>query len=309
MVTFNNRVAVITGAGTGLGRVYALQLAERGVAVVVNDLGGSVDGSGASKRQADSVVAEIRAAGGRAIADYHSVTDPAGAEAMMRSAVDGFGRLDILINNAGILRQDELTKMPVEQYRAQIDVHLIGAMLTTRAALPHMRKGGHGRVVFTSSGSGLVGFGGQAAYGAAKAAMIGLMNCLVLEPGNDGIMFNTLVPTATTRMSKDILPAHLVPFLTPENVAPAVIWMASDECVRTGLTLVAGGGFFARLQMSRSQGAVIDPTLRISAEDYAAAFPRIVEMEGADPYDANMANLDKRLREIGLLTDASLIQA
>lgn len=305
MVTFNNRVAVITGAGTGLGRIYALQLAERGVEVVVNDLGGGVGGDGASSTLADQVVAEILAKGGRAVADYNSVTDPAGTEAMMQTAVDRFGRLDILINNAGILRQAELTEMPVDQYRAQIDVHLVGPMLTTRAALPHMRRGGHGRVVFTSSGSGLVGFGGQAAYGAAKAAMIGLMNCLVLEPGNAGITFNTLVPTATTRMSAGILPDHLVPFLTPENVAPAVIWMASDDCTQTGQTLVAGGGYFARLQLTRSQGVILDPTQAITAEDYAAALPQITDMAGADPYGANMDNLDRRLRAAGLLAQSA----
>lgn len=297
LLKFDNRVAVVTGAGAGLGRVYALELARRGVEVVVND-------PGAGGALAEEVVAEIRGAGGRAIADRNSVADPAGAEEMMQAAVDGFGRLDILINNAGILRQAELTAMPIEDCTAQMNVHLVGTLLATRAALPHMRRNRHGRVVFTSSGSGLAGFGGQAAYGAAKAGMIGLMNCLMLEPGNDGITFNTLVPTAVTRMSAGILPPYLEPFLSAENVSPAVVWMASDDCTETGLTLVAGGGFFARLNLFRGQGAVLDPTVPISAEDFAAKLPQITEMTAAEPYGANMDNLDRRLRAAGILAES-----
>lgn len=301
-IRFDEKVAIVTGAGGGLGRVYAHKLAERGAKVVVNDLGGPIDKESPNAlRAADAVVKEIMDMGGEAIASFDSVADAEGAAKIVDTALGTYGKLDILINNAGNLFQAPFTDMPIEQYQALINVHLFGAIYMTRAALEPMRTNGYGRVVYTSSGSGLVGFNGQAVYGATKTAMVGFQNCLLLEEANRDILFNTLVPTADSRMSAGILPEHLRGFLTPENVSPAVVWMASDACNVNGKILVAGGGFFGAVELVRSKGVLIDPTRPITVEMYDEKFAELSDMRDATPYMANMTNLENRLKERGFL--------
>jgi len=219
-IQFHDRVAVVTGAGAGLGRAYALALAARGAKVVVNDLGGDRHGMGGSQKAADAVVAEIRAAGGEAVASYDSVATPEGGEAIIRAALDAFGRVDIVINNAGILRDKSLAKMEPDEWQAVRRVHLDGAFFVTRAALPAMRKQGYGRVILTTSAAGLYGNFGQTNYSAAKMGLVGLMNSLKLEGKKYDIKCNTVAPLAHTRLTEDLLPPDLKDRLDPEFVAP-----------------------------------------------------------------------------------------
>ncbi|MGE0387533.1 MAG: SDR family oxidoreductase [Gammaproteobacteria bacterium] len=225
----DGKVALVTGAGGGLGRTHALLLAKEGAAVVVNDLGGSRDGKGASSSMADQVVAEIRAAGGRAVADYGSVTDPAAARRMVQVAVENFGQLDICICNAGILRDKSFKNMTDELWDTVLDVHLRGTYLVTKAAYDQMiAQGKGGRIILTSSTSGLLGNFGQTNYGAAKAGIAGLMRCLWLEAAKYGITVNALAPTALSRLTDDVLPDDKKKELAPDKVSPAVVWLCSD---------------------------------------------------------------------------------
>ena len=200
-IRFDGRVAIVTGGGSGLGRSHALLLAARGAKVVINDLGGAVDGSGRSTAAADHVVAEICAGSGVAVASYDSVSDTAGAERIVNIAVERFGRLDILVNNAGFLRDKTFAKMEIADFRAVVDVHLMGAVHCTRAAWPYMKERNYGRVVMTTSGAGLYGNFGQSNYGAAKMGLVGLMNVIKLEGARNGILVNTVAPIAATRMT------------------------------------------------------------------------------------------------------------
>ncbi len=232
MGKLDGKVALVTGAGGGLGRAHALLLAEEGAAVVVNDLGGARDGTGGSSSMADQVVEEIRSAGGQAVADYGSVSDPAAARAMVQAAVDNFGHLDICINNAGILRDKSFKNMTDDQWDAVIDVHLRGTYLVTKAAWDQMiAQGNGGRIVNTSSTSGLIGNFGQANYGAAKAGIAGLTRVLALEGVKYGITVNTLAPAAWSRLTEDIMPdaAGIQERLAPEKVSPAVVWLCTDD--------------------------------------------------------------------------------
>ena len=232
MVDFKDRVAVVTGAGGGLGRQHALLLAERGAAVVVNDLGGSVDGTGHGSAAADGVVEEIRAKGGAAVAEYSSVATADGGEAIVGRAREEFGRIDIVVNNAGILRDKAFHNMDVDQITAVLDVHLRGAFHVTRAAWPHMREQGYGRVVMTSSASGIIGNFGQSNYGAAKMGIVGLVNVLKLEGAKYNIKVNAIAPIAVTRMTEELLGAFGITAdqFGPELVSPAVAYLASEEC-------------------------------------------------------------------------------
>ncbi len=230
MGKLDGKVALVTGAGGGLGRAHALLLAQEGAAVVVNDLGGDRHGTGGGSAMADAVVDEIRAAGGKAIADYGSVTDPAAARAMVRAAVDNYGRLDICINNAGILRDKSFKKMNDEMWDAVIDVHLKGTYLVAKAAWDQMvGQGTGGRIVNTSSTSGLIGNFGQANYGAAKAGIAGLTRVLALESMKYGITVNTLAPAAWTRMTEDLMPEDRAQAMAPEKVSPLVVWLCTDD--------------------------------------------------------------------------------
>ncbi len=230
MGMLDGKVAIVTGAGGGIGRAHALLLAREGAAVVVNDLGGSRDGTGASHNMADQVVDEIKAAGGRAVANYGSVTDKADAQGMVDQAVEAFGQIDILIANAGILRDKSFKNMDDAMWDAAINVHLRGTYLTVKAAYDRMlEQGSGGRIVVTSSTSGLLGNFGQTNYGAAKAGIAGFMRCLWLEGLKYGITVNVLAPTAMSRMTADILPEGVQDKFPPENISPAIVWLCTDE--------------------------------------------------------------------------------
>jgi NAD(P)-dependent dehydrogenase (short-subunit alcohol dehydrogenase family) len=230
MGMLDGKVALVTGAGGGLGRAHALLLAKEGASVVVNDLGGARDGTGAGHNMADQVVAEIKAAGGKAVADYGSVADPAQARAMVQTAVKTFGKIDICINNAGILRDKSFKNMTDDLWDIIINVHLRGTYLVTKAAYDQMIEQGHGgRIIMTSSTSGLLGNFGQTNYGAAKAATAGFMRCLWLEGVKYGITVNILAPTAMSRLTEDILPEQAKDAFPPEKVSPAVVWLCTDE--------------------------------------------------------------------------------
>ncbi len=257
-IRFDDRVAVVTGAGAGLGRVYALELAKRGARVVVNDFGGARDGSGeGSNAPADQVVDEIKAMGGEAVANYDSVATPEGGQAIVDTAVKAFGKIDIVINNAGILRDKTLPKMEPENWDAVMDVHLKGAYNVTRPAFMKMRENRYGRIIFTTSAAGLYGNFGQTNYSAAKMGLVGFMNTLKLEGEKHNIKVNTVAPIAATRLTQDILPPDLLEKLKPEFVAPLVLYLSSEECADTGLIINAGMGYFNRVAIVTGKGTVV----------------------------------------------------
>jgi NAD(P)-dependent dehydrogenase (short-subunit alcohol dehydrogenase family) len=250
---FKNRVAIVTGAGGGLGRQHALALAARGAKVVVNDFGGARDGSGGSSAAADAVVAEIRAAGGEALANAASVTDFDAVQAMVQQAMDAWGRVDVLVNNAGILRDKSFGKMSIEDFRLVVDVHLMGAVHCCKAVWPAMVAQRYGRIVMTSSSSGLYGNFGQANYGAAKMALVGLMQTLAIEGAKHGIRVNSLAPTAATRMTEALMPAEVLAALRPEAVVPAMLFLASEEAPTRAIAC-AGAGTFEAAHVTLTRG-------------------------------------------------------
>ncbi len=252
-IGFEGKVAIVTGAGGGLGREHALLLASRGAQLVVNDLGGSVDGTGASAGPAQKVVDEIEAAGGVAVADANSVASKEGGEAMVQTALDAFGRVDIVINNAGILRDKSFANMTDELWDAVLDVHLRGAMCVTRAAWPHLREQNYGRVVCTSSSAGIFGNFGQTNYGAAKMGLVGFTRALAQEGAKYNIKANAIAPVAKTRMTEDIL-GPLVDKLDPALVAPVVAWLVHEDCPVSGDIFSVGGGRVARIFVAEGPG-------------------------------------------------------
>jgi NAD(P)-dependent dehydrogenase (short-subunit alcohol dehydrogenase family) len=255
-IDFKGRVAIVTGAGGGLGRQHALALAARGARVVVNDLGGAREGSDGSLSAVEQVVAEIRAAGGKAIANNASVTDWDAVQAMVQQVVDTWGRVDILVNNAGILRDKSFSKMELADFRLVMDVHLMGAVHCTKAVWPHMIEQKYGRIVMTTSSSGLYGNFGQSNYGAAKMALVGLMQTLSLEGAKHDIRVNCLAPTAATRMTEGLMPAAVLQALKPEAVVPAMlVLVAQDAPTRT--ILCAGAGSVEAAHITMTQGAWI----------------------------------------------------
>ena len=256
-IRFDDRVAVVTGAGAGLGRAYALELARRGAKVLVNDLGGAPDGTGKSASAADNVVKEIVDAGGVAIANYDSVDTPEGGENIVNQAVEAWGRVDILINNAGILRDKTIVKMAPAMWDAVLDVHLKGAYNVTRPAFVKMREQRYGRVILTTSAAGLYGNFGQTNYSAAKLGLVGFMNTLKIEGERAGIKVNTVAPIAGTRMTEEVIPPDLFEKLKPEFVAPLVLYLASEACGETGMIFNAGGGYFNRAALLTGPGAVV----------------------------------------------------
>ncbi|MEO7108680.1 MAG: SDR family oxidoreductase [Rhodoferax sp.] len=252
-IDFKGRVAIVTGAGGGLGRQHALALAARGAKVVVNDLGGARDGSGHSLSAADAVVAEIVAAGGEAIANGASVTDWDAVQAMVQQAIDTWGRVDILVNNAGILRDKSFAKMELADFRLVMDVHLMGAVHCAKAVWPHMVAQKYGRILMTTSSSGLYGNFGQSNYGAAKMALIGLMQTLSIEGAKSDIRVNALAPTAATRMTEDLMPEAVLAALKPEAVVPAMLVLVS-EGAPTRTILCAGAGHVEAANITMTQG-------------------------------------------------------
>ena len=252
-IDFKGRVAIVTGAGGGLGRQHALALAARGAKVVVNDLGGARDGSGGSISPAQAVVDEIRAAGGEAIANAASVTDFEAVQAMVQQAVAQWGRVDVLINNAGILRDKTFAKMDLADFRLVVDVHLMGAVNCTKAVWALMNEQKYGRIVMTTSSSGLYGNFGQSNYGAAKLALVGLMQTLSIEGAKNNIRVNCLAPTAHTRMTEELMPPEMLEALKPEAVVPAMLVLASEQAP-TRAILCAGAGVFEAAHISLTQG-------------------------------------------------------
>ena len=275
---FDGRVAIVTGAGGGLGRSHALQLAARGAKVLVNDLGSARDGSGGSSAAAEAVVAEIRAAGGVAMANGCSVTDPAGVQAMVDQVMAEWGRIDILVNNAGILRDKSFSKMTLDDFRLVVDVHLMGSVYVTKAVWDIMKAQNYGRIIFTTSSSGLFGNFGQANYGAAKMAVVGLMQTLSLEGEKYNVRVNCLAPTAATRMTEDLMPPAVLALLTPESVSPGVVFLASEDAP-TRAILCAGAGGFAASHITLTEGTVVLEGAD-AAEQVAARFAQIDDRHG-----------------------------
>jgi NAD(P)-dependent dehydrogenase (short-subunit alcohol dehydrogenase family) len=280
-VRFDGKVAIVTGSGNGLGRSHALQFAERGAKVVVNDLGGTVDGSGGSSEAAEKVVAEIKAAGGEAIANGSSVSDRGGAEKLVQDAIDAYGRVDILVNNAGILRDRTFKKMPLDDFHLVVDVHLMGSVYCTRFVWEQMLSQGYGRIVMTTSSSGMYGNFGQSNYGAAKMGVIGLMNVLKLEGQKANVHVNTIAPTAGTRMTEDLgFPKEAFDALKPELVSPAVLYLASEDAP-TGTIIEAGAGYYAKVQMVEGKGTKLG--MEATVDDVADNFDKITDMSDAAP--------------------------
>ncbi|MFH1977396.1 MAG: SDR family NAD(P)-dependent oxidoreductase [Pseudomonadota bacterium] len=291
-VRYDGRVAIVTGAGAGLGRVYALELAKRGAKVVVNDLGGSRDGSGTgSSSAADKVVDEIKAAGGEAVANYDNVATPEGGERIVKTALDAFGRIDILINNAGILRDKSFIKMEPDNWKAVMDVHLSGAYNVTRPAFSAMKENGFGRIVMTTSAAGLYGNFGQTNYSAAKMALVGLMNTLRLEGKKYDIKVNTVAPLAASRLTEDVMPPELFEKSKPEFVSPMVLYLCSEKCRESGAIFNSGMGYYNRAAIMTGPGIKLGeagnpPT----PEQISENWDKINLMEGAKEIeDANSA--------------------
>lgn len=253
VVGFDERVAIVTGAGGGLGRQFALELARRGARVVVNDLGGALDGSGSSARAAEAVVEEIRAAGGEAVANFDSVADPESGAAIVQQALDEYGTVDVVISNAGILRDRSFANMTIEELHAVLDVHLRGGFYVAMPAFKVMKEKGYGRFVFTSSNAGILGNFGQANYGAAKMGLVGLCNVLAIEGAKYAITANVVAPVARTRMTEELL-GPMAEHFDPALVAPMVVYLASEACEVTHEIYSAGGGRYARFFVGLTPG-------------------------------------------------------
>ena len=277
---FDGKVAIVTGAGGGLGRCHALELARRGCKVVVNDLGGAVDGTGGSSEAAAQVVAEIEAAGGEAVANGGSVSDRAGAQSMVDAAVERWGRVDILINNAGVLRDKSFHKMELDDFQFVLDVHLMGSVNVTRAVWPLMREQNYGRIVVTSSPSGLYGNFGQANYGSAKLGLVGLMNTLKIEGARYNVRTNTIAPVAATRMTENLMPKEALANLGPELVTPAVVYLCTEDAPN-GVVVQAQGGKFSVACIVENAG--VELGAEATVEDIGTSFERIADLAGAKP--------------------------
>lgn len=274
---FEDRVVVITGAGQGLGRTYAEALARRGAKLVVNDLGGGPDGSGSDASLAEQVAQALRALGADAVANTDSVVDGA---RIVQQAMDTFGRLDVVINNAGVLRDRAFHNMTVEDWDTVIEVHLRGAFTVTRAAWPILRGRGYGRIVMTTSGAGVYGNFGQANYSAAKLALFGLARSLAIEGTARNILVNTIAPVAASRLTAPVMPPSLLRALKPEAVMPLVVYLASEECRDTGQLFEVGGGVVSRLRWQRSRGSRFQPGF--APEELAAVWAAVQDFTASD---------------------------
>ncbi|MGD8882053.1 MAG: SDR family NAD(P)-dependent oxidoreductase, partial [Desulfobacterales bacterium] len=285
-IRFDGRVAIVTGAGAGLGRVYALELAKRGAKVVVNDLGGARDGSGkGSKAPAEKVVDEINASGGEAVANHDNVATVKGGENIIKTALDAFGTVDILINNAGILRDKTFLKMEPQNWQAVIDVHLNGAYYVSRPAFGVMKAKGYGRILMTTSAAGLYGNFGQTNYAAAKMGLVGLMNTLKLEGEKHDIKVNTIAPMAASRLTQDILPPDLIDKLKPELVAPMALYLVSEQCPVSGHIYNVGMGCFSRAAIVTGPGAVVGDGREIpTPEQLRGQWEKVTHLNGVKEY-------------------------
>ena len=279
-IDFTGRVAIVTGAGGGLGRCHALELAKRGAKVVINDLGGAMDGTGGNSEAAIAVVDEIKAAGGEAIANGASVTDEKGVQGLVDQSMDAFGRVDILINNAGILRDKSFHKMTMADFRAVVEVHLFGAAMCTQAVWPIMREQAYGRIVMTTSPTGLYGNFGQVNYGAAKLGQVGMMNSLKIEGAKYNIHTNTISPVAATRMTEDLMPEEALAKIGPALVTPAVMYLCSEDAPN-GVILQAQGGNYGTAAIVEHLNVELGD--QANAEDIADHFEEITDLAGAQP--------------------------
>ena len=276
---FDGRVAVITGAGGGLGRTYALEIARRGGMIVANDLGGKADGSGASSSMADETVKQIIEAGGKAVANYDSVSTPEGGEAIIKAALDNFGRVDIVINNAGILRDKTFAKLAPEDLDILLDVHLKGAFYVSQPAFRVMKEQNYGRLLFTASGAGIFGNFGQSNYGAAKMGLVGLSNVLAQEGAKNNIKSNVIAPIARTRLTEQLL-GPLAEKLSPDCVTPLVVYLVSEQCELTHEIFDVGGGRYARIFIGMNQGWAKGPGQPATVEEIAAHIDQIRDPAG-----------------------------
>lgn len=298
-IRFEDKVVIVTGAGGGLGRAHALLFARHGAQVVVNDLGGSAHGEGANASAADRVVAEIREAGGVAVANHDSVTD---GDKIVQNALDAFGRADVVVNNAGILRDKSFAKMEHTDWDLVYRVHLEGAYKVTHAAWPYMREQNYGRVIFTSSTSGIYGNFGQANYASAKLGLYGLTRTLALEGRKNNILVNAIAPTGGTRMTEGLIAPQVFELLKPELISPLVVYLGSEQCQDTSDLFEVGGGWIGKVRWERSLGAGFDPVAGFSPEEVAAQWQRINDFgDAVHPQDnvealkQMMANLQKYL--------------
>jgi NAD(P)-dependent dehydrogenase (short-subunit alcohol dehydrogenase family) len=287
-ISFDGRVAIVTGAGGGLGRTYALDLARRGAAVVVNDLGGSVNGVGGDNTAAQKVVDEIQAAGGEAVPNYDSVSTPEGGESIVQTAVDSFGKVDVVINNAGILRDKSFLKLEWSDLDAVLDVHLKGAFYVSKPAFRVMKEHGYGRFVFTASNATFGNFG-QTNYSAAKMGLVGLSNTIAVEGARAGVLSNVIMPVARTRMTEELL-GDFANYLDPELVTPMVTYLCSEACTTTHGAYSAAGGRYANVFWGLAEGWFAGQGAKPTAEDIAA---HVGEIEARGSYIVPQSTTDE----------------
>jgi NAD(P)-dependent dehydrogenase (short-subunit alcohol dehydrogenase family) len=289
-VTFDGRVAIVTGAGGGLGRTYSLELARRGARVVVNDFGGAVDGTGGADTAADRVVAEILGAGGEAVANHASVASIEGGESIVADAMEAFGSVDIVVNNAGILRDKSFANMTFEEVRAVVDVHLMGAFHVSRPAFKAMKERGYGRFVFTSSNSGLLGNFGQANYAAAKMGLVGLSNVIAIEGAKYNICSNAIAPVARTRMTEDLL-GPLAEMVDAAQVTPLVVFLCSDAHTHTHEIFTVGGGRYGRFAVAVNEGWFAGRGVVPTVEEVAAHLDEIRDLSDPQVFGSSTEEL------------------
>lgn len=296
-IRFDDKVVIVTGSGGGLGRAYALEFARRGAKVVVNDLGGSATGDGASASPAEKVVAEIVADGGEAVANYDSVENGA---SIVKTAIDNYGRVDVVVNNAGILRDSSFTKMSDADWELIFKVHVNGAYSVAKAAWPYMLEQGYGRFIFVSSAAGLYGNFGQANYSAAKAALTGLGRTLAIEGGRKNILSNIIAPVAGSRMTESLLPDEMVTALDPSYVVPMVVSLCSENSKENGSTFECGAGWYAKVRYQRSQGIALGKSEEVTAEQLVQNWEAMCDFSDAEPADSLIGTFQAVGRATGI---------
>jgi NAD(P)-dependent dehydrogenase (short-subunit alcohol dehydrogenase family) len=296
-IDFTGRVAIITGSGGGLGRHHAIELAKRGAKVVINDLGGSRDGVGSNPSAADRVVEEIRALGGEAVPNYDNVAIPEGGEHIVQTAIDAFGKIDILVNNAGILLDSTFVKMDEKKWDIVVDVHLKGTFCVTKPAFLHMVKQSYGRIIMTTSGSGLFGNFGQTNYSSAKMGVVGLANVLKLEGARYNIKTNVIAPIAGTRLTEDVVPPEIFSRMKVDFVTPVVLYMCSEQCQDSGLIINAGLGYFSRSAIMTGEGVILSDGNKIpTPEEVMKNWSRITSLENAR-FFSNLGEMSSILKK------------
>jgi len=293
-IDFTGSVAIVTGAGAGLGRCHALEFAKRGAWVVVNDLGGTRDGTGSDTAAADKVVEEIRESGGEAVPNYDNVATVEGGERIVQAAIDAFGKVDILVNNAGIIRDKTFYKMEEENWDAVVGVHLKGAYCVTRPAFANMRENGYGRIIMTTSGAGMFGNFGQSNYASAKAGLVGLANVLKLEGAKYNINTNVIIPVAGSRLTEDVLPPDLMARMKPDFVTPLVLYLCSRQCMDSGVIINAAMGYYSRTAIMTGPGAILSDGRKIpTPEEIMENWDSIMSLENPEYFDQVMTMFGK----------------